>query len=94
MDKSAERAGFERATAYGERPGETIALARAAKTNPDLITGLAAHLAHAAFTAPDRIAEIYDEAAEGWRGRPVVAAKLPADPAMPEALWEPFWADF
>jgi len=94
MDKSAERAGFERGTAYGERPGETIALARAAKTNPDLIPGLAAHLAHAAFAAPDRIAEIYDEAAFGWRGRAVTAAPLPAAPKMPEALWEPFWADF
>src|SRR5277367_5747897 len=94
MDKSAERAGFERGAAYGERAGETIGLARAAKTSPDLVPGLAAHLAHAAFAAPDRIAEIYDEAAEGWRGRAVNAARLPTDGAMPEVLWEPFWADF
>lgn len=94
MDKTAERAAFERGTAYGERPGDTLALARAAKQTPDLIPGLAACLAHAAFAAPDRIAQIYDEAAEGWRARPVAAAPIPTDAAMPEPLWEPFWSDY
>ena len=94
MDKSAERAGFERGAAYGERAGQTIGLAQAAKNDPDLVRGLAACLAHAAFVAPDRIAEIYDEAAEGWRGRAVTAAPIQAETAMPELLWEPFWADF
>jgi len=94
MDKTAERAGFERGAAYGERAGQIIGLARAAKSHPDMVRALAACLAHAAFAAPDRIAEIYDEAAVGWRGRPVTAAPLPAATIMPEALWEPFWADF
>ena len=94
MDKTAERAGFERGAAYGERAGQIIGLARAAKNHPDMVRALAACLAHAAFAAPDRIAEIYDEAAVGWRGRPVTAAPLPAATIMPEALWETFWSDY
>ncbi|MEJ0049454.1 MAG: Coq4 family protein [Rhodospirillales bacterium] len=94
MGKTAEREGFERSAAYGERAGQTIGLARAAKNDPGAVRGLAACLAHAAFAAPDRIAEIYDEAAEGWLGRPVAAPPIPAEAAGPEALWEPFWEDF
>jgi ubiquinone biosynthesis protein Coq4 len=57
---------------------------------------LAARLAHAAFLAPDRVAEIYDALAEGWRGEPVMAAPIATlglPPSMaPDGLWEAFWS--
>ena len=55
-----------------------------------------AMLAHPAFKAPDRVAEVYDAAVEGWSGRPIEASAivpeglnaLPTDPA----LWDTYLA--
>ncbi len=58
---------------------------------------LAAALAHAAFAAPGRMADIYDHAAAGWYGRPVngpaIAAPPEGSPAEPPcpAFWDAFW---
>ena len=58
---------------------------------------LASALAHAAFLAPDRIAEVYDAVTLGWRGDHVNAepiATLPdnASEPAPEGLWDAYWA--
>ncbi|MEO0981707.1 MAG: hypothetical protein AAFX03_03535 [Pseudomonadota bacterium] len=57
---------------------------------------LAAALAHTAFLAPDRTAEVYDALAEGWRGEAVQAEPIapldgPPEPAPP-GLWDAHWA--
>ena len=58
---------------------------------------LASALAHAAFLAPDRVGEVYDALALGWRGQAVDAAPIAAfaeqaSEAAPEGLWEAWWA--
>ena len=56
---------------------------------------IAGTLAHVAFLAPDRTAEMYDALAEGWLGRSVKAAPIePFDRApepAPEGLWDEYW---
>lgn len=57
---------------------------------------LAAALAHIAFLAPDRTAEIYDALAEGWRGQPVQAKPITGfnqpPVAVPSGLWDACWS--
>lgn len=57
---------------------------------------IAARLAHAAFMAPDRVGEIYDALAQGWRGEPMCAAPIASldEPALtaPRGLWDAFWS--
>ena len=57
---------------------------------------VAACLAHAAFLAPDRVAEAYDAMSEAWLGAPIEAAPVqalntPSEPTPP-GLWDQFWA--
>ncbi|MEO1553424.1 MAG: Coq4 family protein [Pseudomonadota bacterium] len=56
---------------------------------------LAAYLAHAAFLAPDRVAETYDAVSDAWLGtsikaEPIKTLNQPAEPSPPE-LWQQFW---
>ena len=57
---------------------------------------LAAALAHAAFAAPERIAETYDAAATGWRDAAIEGPTVtpqPHDPApISAAFWSALWA--
>jgi hypothetical protein len=63
-------------------------------SGPDRMA-FAVPLAHCAFAAPDRIAELYDAAAEGWFGVPVngpaIAGSgqppLPFGPGLPADFW-------
>lgn len=65
------------------------------KVSPEDRMDIAAALAHAAFLAPDKIAESYDALAEGWLGHAVKAT--PIDPLQPEpepvpaGLWDEYW---
>ncbi|MEL6826789.1 MAG: Coq4 family protein [Pseudomonadota bacterium] len=56
---------------------------------------LAAHLAHAAFLAPDRVAETYDAVSEVWSGAPIGVAPIETLAQAPEPtppdLWDQFW---
>jgi ubiquinone biosynthesis protein Coq4 len=95
-----DRAGLAHAAANSPDLGQVKALATGLKAQMwTAETGarlaLAAPLAHAAFAAPDRIAEIYDAAAEGWAGAPIAAAPIRASaPPLPlkADLWPTFWA--
>ncbi|MEL7541958.1 MAG: Coq4 family protein, partial [Pseudomonadota bacterium] len=57
---------------------------------------LAAHLAHAAFLAPDRVAETYDALTESWLGSPIDAHPIQAlarpSESTPADLWDQFWS--
>jgi ubiquinone biosynthesis protein Coq4 len=57
---------------------------------------LAAGLAHAAFLAPDRVAEIYDILAKTWLERDLSAKDIEtlnaASEHAPAGLWESFWS--
>lgn len=54
-----------------------------------------AMLANAAFLAPDRVAEIYDAATEGWEGRPINSAPINSEPTpslkAPSELWPAYF---
>ena len=91
------RAEFERAAVEGGSAGEVRTLAQAARTGAERHRlALAAALAHAAFIAPGRIAEIYDAAAEGWFGAPVAGPPIDSSGALaaappPPEFWAAFW---
>ncbi len=96
-----EKTAFEDAVRSGPQAGTVrtvanrIRLGGVTASRADKLS-FAAALSHAAFAAPDRIAEIYDEAVEGWFGTPVAAARIaplarPPEPVAPE-LWPHFWS--
>ena len=57
---------------------------------------LTANLAHAAFLAPDRVAETYDAVSEVWLGKaigaPPIATLEQAPEPTPPDLWDQFWS--
>lgn len=65
------------------------------KAAPEDRMRVAGTLAHAAFLAPDRTADMYDALAEGWLGAPVKADPIrPLDrgaEAEPDGLWDEYW---
>jgi ubiquinone biosynthesis protein Coq4 len=77
----AELAASLKADPMGERTADRLTLAGA--------------FAHAAFAAPDRIAQVYDAAATGWLGAveapaiaPLHEAPLPVPPALPDVFFQ------
>ncbi|HET6972006.1 MAG TPA: Coq4 family protein [Phenylobacterium sp.] len=50
---------------------------------------------NAAISGPERLAQVYDDAATGWRGEPVVAPMVRPARSAPEAVdpafWDAFW---
>jgi ubiquinone biosynthesis protein Coq4 len=74
---------------------KTLCAAGRKATRQDRIA-LAGTLAHTAFLAPDRTAQIYDVVSTAWLGQPVKAdpiatLNLPPEP-LPPGLWKMFWA--
>lgn len=58
---------------------------------------LASALAHTAFLAPDRVGEVYDAVALGWRGQhikaePIATLKDNSSDAASDGLWDSWWA--
>jgi ubiquinone biosynthesis protein Coq4 len=88
------RAGFFEAAQNTPDPQAVRALLAAQDPGGDR-RAFAAVLAHGAFAAPGRIAEIYDAAAGGWTGTAVDGRPIMPDPdpplPIPQALEGPFW---
>lgn len=101
MEKEAIQDAFVRAVETVPRAEDVRALAAKLaaskrKATPEDRIHFASMLAHAAFLAPERVAEIYDAATEGWYGRVINAAQIastrePPEPA-PSGLWEAYWS--
>ena len=88
---------FERRTSAGAPPAEIEAMARRLRSNPGLAEdrlALAAAFAHAAFAAPERIAQTYDAAAAGWLGAPVAGPRIAVQDIYAAPLGRAFWTDF
>lgn len=88
---------FERRTSVGAPPAEVEATARRLRSSPDRAEdrlALAAAFAHAAFAAPERIAQTYDAAAAGWLGAPVAGPGIAVQDIDPAPLGRAFWDDF
>lgn len=90
------RRAFEAMTVIGK--GDPGALAIGLRRG---ITGLgmralAAKTLHTAVLAPERLTDVYDNAAAGWLLRPVHPPRLPRQPEGPlklsPAFWDSFWA--
>ena len=93
-----ERAGFEALTGAGADDAAARALAirlKAGGSAADL-KALAALWLHAAAAAPERVAGVYDAAAEGWLGAPVAGPAVrftdDAPEPIPQAFWNGFWS--
>lgn len=89
---------FEARSQHAPSVAEVESAAQRAKTSGDADArlSLAAAFYHAAFAAPERIAQTYDAAACGWFGAvmdasPIAVAAFPvAHP--PASLWADFWS--
>lgn len=102
MAHDIDRRQFESVTAGGLSGGQVATLASRVRSGGadagEAGRDLAAALAHAAFVAPERTADIYDHAAAGWYGRPVKAPAIDAstngEPPEPltAAFWDGFWS--
>ena len=95
-----ERTEFQTGAASGYSGSQVEALAaqvRAHGSESAAPSSLAAALAHAAFIAPDRTADIYDHAAAGWFGKPVKGPVIapsvrgPWSEPLPQTFWDSFW---
>ena len=97
MNRGEERAGFEALATAGADDAAAKALADRLKTKLDAdgLKSLAALWLHTAAAAPERVAGIYDAAAEGWLGAPVGGrsarlADAPPEP-IPAVFWQGLW---
>ena len=59
---------------------------------PETRIELASHLAHAAFLAPDQVAEVYDALSAGWTGSAVNAKPISTLGTAPEQAPDGLWA--
>lgn len=90
--------GFEALAQAGAEDDAARALTARLKSRPDAadVKALAALWLHAAAAAPERIAGIYDAAAEGWLGEPVggkpMRAETTPSETIPPAFWKGLWA--
>jgi ubiquinone biosynthesis protein Coq4 len=98
MSDDQERAGFEALAAAGADDDAARGLGTRLKASPQPadLKALAALWLHGAAAAPERIAGLYDAAAEGYLGEPVGAKRVPADAAqppelIPSAFWTGLW---
>ena len=98
MSDDQERAGFEALAAAGADDDAARGLGARLKASPQPadLKALAALWLHGAAAAPERVAGLYDAAAEGYLGEPVGAKRVPADAAappelIPAAFWTGLW---
>lgn len=96
MSRADTRATFEAMTARADGDARALAAVLRQQVMPEGLQALAALWMSVATAQPERLAEIYDAAAEGWRGVAVRAPEMTLSPAPPEpipaAFWMPFWA--
>ena len=96
MNDDQERAVFMALAGAGADDDAARGLGARLKASPQPadLKALAALWLHAAVAAPERIAGLYDAAAEGYLGEPVGAKSVPTDASQPpEPIPAPFWPD-
>ncbi len=94
MTADADRTAFEGLAAAGaDDDGAPRALAKRLKAgpNPSDLQALAALWIHGAAAAPERVAGIYDAAAEGWLGEPLGVQPINSAGGKPEPIPRAFW---
>jgi len=94
MSADADRTAFEGLAAYGaDDDGAPRALAKRLKAAPNAsdLQALAALWIHGAAAAPERVAGIYDAAAEGWLGESLGVPAINSAGGKPEPIAPAFW---
>jgi ubiquinone biosynthesis protein Coq4 len=88
------RAAFEAMTVGGGGDAGALAIGLRREITSLGMRALTAKTLHAAVVAPERLTDIYDNAAAGWLGRPVFAPRPWRQPARPIQLSASFWRAF
>lgn len=96
MSLTKTRAAFQALTARADGDPCALAVGLRQQVTPEALRALAALWMSVAISEPERLAEVYDRSAEGWRGEPVKGAAVKLAPApresIPPAFWTAFWA--
>lgn len=90
----AVRSAFETMVASGRGDAGALAAGLRREMTGVGLRSLAAKMLHVAVCAPNRLDDVYDSAAEGWRtGRrgPTPATRNTSEDHTPEAFWDAFW---
>lgn len=94
MNLAETRAAFETLTARADGDARQLAAGLREQATPAGLLALAAQWMSVAAAQPERLAEIYDRSAEGWRGEPIKAPAVTLAPAAPEPIPQAFWTAF
>jgi ubiquinone biosynthesis protein Coq4 len=91
---AATQNAFEAMTEAGSGDAGALALGLRHGVTGVGLRALAAKTLHVAAAAPERLADIYDNAAAGWLSGPVFNPKLRVEEPLPisAAFWTAFWA--
>lgn len=93
MVTAATRGAFEKMAGAGHGDAGALALGLRHGVTGVGLRALAAKAAHVAAAAPDRMADIYDNAAAGWLGGAVFPPRVrnPEAFAISDGWWAAFW---
>ena len=97
MIDAANRTLFESLVSTGESADLVESAARRIRSGAPVaedVLDLTSAFAHAAFVAPERLAQVYDAAATGWFGDALSAPPIPMAQLAPTPLSDAFWRDF
>ena len=90
------RTAFEAMTTRADGDPRALAEGLRLQVTPDTLQALAALWISVAIAEPERLSEVYDHSAQGWRGEVVKASAVKPVPSPPEpipsAFWTAFWA--
>jgi ubiquinone biosynthesis protein Coq4 len=90
----ATRYAFEEMAEAGSGDAGALGLGLRREVTSVGLTALAAKTLHVAIAAPERMVDIYDNAAAGWLGDAVFPPRLRVEEPLPAspAFWRAFWA--
>jgi ubiquinone biosynthesis protein Coq4 len=96
MISAETRRGFQAMAAAAGGDAQALASGLKREMTGVGLRALAALALHAAISSPERLVQVYDDAATGWRGEPVIAPSVRPARSAPEpvspAFWDAFWA--
>ena len=87
---TATRHAFEEMAETGAGDAGALVLGLRREVTSVGLTALAAKTLHVAIAAPERMTDIYDNAAAGWLGAPVFTPRLRVEEPLPvsRAFWK------
>ena len=91
--RTTTRDAFERMAEAGTGDAGALAMGLRSEVTSVGLRALAAKALHVAAAAPERVADIYDNAAAGWLSGPVFPPRLRTEEPLPisPGFWKVFW---